>query len=287
MDFGNWVRGNTIHKIVAGSRLYGTARPDSDIDIRGVCLGPPETLLGLSAFQQYQGDSEHDLTIYELRRFCSLALNANPNILDILMAPKSAWQILDPRWEIIYENRHAFLSQKVRHSFSGYAVSQLKRIQRHRRWIVDPPDHVPTQKEFGGMWDGSTYQFPKVAREKEYQAACQKWKQYGRWLKERNPQRAALEREYSYDVKHAGHLVRLMLTCAGLLRDGTYTPRLADADLDMVLAVLHGAWEYEVLVRWAEEMDERVYAMDSVLPKKPDRKLVEQLCIEIYLEALR
>ncbi len=74
MNIGNWVRDNTIHSIVAGSRLYGTARPDSDIDIRGVCLAPPEVLLGLTGFQQYQGDSENDLVIYELRRFCSLSI---------------------------------------------------------------------------------------------------------------------------------------------------------------------------------------------------------------------
>ncbi len=286
MNIDQWVKDNTIHRIVAGSHLYGTARPDSDIDIRGVCLAPPETLIGLSEFKQYQKEGE-DWVTYELRRFCSLALNANPNILDILMSPEDVWQIRDRRWETVYENRQAFLSQKVRYTFSGYAVSQLKRIQRHRRWLVDPPDHKPLQEEFGGVWDGSTFQFPKVSREKEYQSACQKWKNYQRWLSERNPKRAALERQFGYDTKHAGHLVRLMLQCTRLLRDGTYNPRLANDDLVMVLAVLDGAWEYGVLIRWAEEMDEHVHEMPSVLPKRPDRKLVEQLCMDIYLKELR
>ncbi len=286
MNIKEWVDSNTIHRIIAGSHLYGTARPDSDIDVRGVCLAPPETLIGLSEFKQYQKEGE-DWVVYELRRFCSLALNANPNILDLLMASEETWQVRDRRWETIYENRQSFLSQKVRHTFSGYAVSQLKRIQRHRRWLIDPPDHKPLHEEFGGVWGGSTFQLPKVVREKEYRAACQKWKNYQRWLSERNPKRASLERQFGYDTKHAGHLVRLMLQCTGLLRDGTYNPRLSNDDLVMVLAVLGGAWEYDVLIRWAEEMDEHVHEMPSVLPKRPDRKLVEQLCMDIYLKELR
>ena len=46
MNIEEWVQNNTIHQVVAGSHLYGTARPDSDIDVRGVCLAPTETLLG-------------------------------------------------------------------------------------------------------------------------------------------------------------------------------------------------------------------------------------------------
>jgi len=286
MNISEWVRDHTIHKIRAGSHLYGTSTPESDVDIRGICLAPIETLLGLSNFKQYQGGADCDLVIYELRRFCALALDANPNILDILMAPKETWQVHDGRWEAIYEHRHAFLSQKVRHTFSGYAVSQLKRIERHRHWIVDPPDHQPAQEEFGGVWDGSTYQFPKVVREKEYRAARNRWDDYQRWLAERNPKRAELERQFGYDTKHALHLVRLMVQAENLLRSGDYDPRLAGDDLAMVRAVMRGEWQYEALISWAEEMDKRIHEMDSPLPNKPDRKLVEGLCVEIYLHEL-
>ncbi len=286
MNIGQWVKDNTIHSIVAGSRLYGTAREDSDIDIRGVCLGPPETLIGLSEFKQYQGGGE-DSTIYELRRFCSLALAANPNILDILFAPLSAWQVEDSRWQIIYDNRHAFLSEKVRYTFSGYAISQLKRIERHRKWLVDPPDHKPTQVEYEATWDGSTFQFPKIAREKEYRAANEKWKNYQRWLKERNPKRAELERKYLYDVKHASHLVRLCIKVQSVLLTGTYYPDLRDGELIMVLDVLNGKWQYELLVAWAEGMDTCIREMSTSLPRAPNRKLVEQLCMQIYREEFR
>lgn len=285
MNIEKWVQSNTIHTIIAGSRLYGTAGPDSDVDVRGVCLAPPETLIGLSEFKQFQG--EGDTVIYELRRFCHLALGANPNILDLLMATEESWQIEDPRWRLIYANRHAFLSQKVRYTFSGYAVSQLKRIQRHRSWLVAPPDHQPTQEEYGGVWDGATYQFPKIAREKEYRTARTKWDNYQRWLKERNPRRAELERRYGYDTKYAAHLARLMVQARRLLRHGTYNPRLKGRDLAIVRDVLAGKWDYDRLVDWAEKMDEHVRNKAATsLPHSPNRKLVERLVMGIYLEEL-
>ena len=33
-----WVERNTILKVVWGSRAFGTADADSDVDIRGVCI---------------------------------------------------------------------------------------------------------------------------------------------------------------------------------------------------------------------------------------------------------
>jgi predicted nucleotidyltransferase len=42
-----------------------------------------------------------------------------------------------------------FLSKKARHTFSGYATAQLKRIKTHRRWILHPPAAPPTRAEHG------------------------------------------------------------------------------------------------------------------------------------------
>lgn len=42
MNLEKWANENLIHMIKAGSHLYGTVRPDSDVDYRGVCLMPRE-----------------------------------------------------------------------------------------------------------------------------------------------------------------------------------------------------------------------------------------------------
>ena len=283
----DWVTNNTntIHKIRAGSHLYGTATSKSDIDIRGVCLAPVEAVLGLRNFEQYQvNNEEKDICIYELRKFCRLALQANPNILDILFAPPSTWLTETMAWQNIYSNRHLFLSQRVRNTFSGYARSQLKRIQGHRKWLVDPPDHQPTQDEFDATYssDKSQWVWTTQQRQAEYKAALKHWNQYQKWLKERNPKRAELERKYLRDTKHSAHLVRLLLQAQNILSEGDYTPVLRGADLLAVRSEMNGTLSYDQLMGWVERQDALVQSMPSNLSKKPDVQAVEQLVIDIY-----
>jgi hypothetical protein len=45
--------------------------------------------------------------------------------------------------------RDLFLTKRVRHTFSGYAASQLKRIRVHNRWLRSPPTEQPTRAAFG------------------------------------------------------------------------------------------------------------------------------------------
>jgi predicted nucleotidyltransferase len=76
---------NLICKVVAGSQAYGLDTPESDLDVRGVCIPPKRYLLGLSAFEQWeQQDDVGDTVIYALTKFVHLALACNPNIIELL-----------------------------------------------------------------------------------------------------------------------------------------------------------------------------------------------------------
>lgn len=284
---GAWANDNLIHKTVAGSRLYGTSGPDSDTDLRGVCLMPRAALLGFSRFEQHQTHHrETDIVIYGLTKFFMLTRNNNPNLLDILFSPPSAWLMDTATWRRVYSERDTFLSQRLRYTFSGYAVSQLKRIKGHRRWLTDPPERKPVAKDFRGRIETGekgeqNLVFPSIHFEQQYKAVAKTWKDYQRWLKERNPKRAELERRYGYDVKHASHLVRLMVQAQNVLAKCTYNPVLSGDDLDLVLGVLGGEWEYDYLIEWAETNDARIKAMDTDLPKKPRHKRIERLLMSL------
>lgn len=168
MDFN--LLDNTILVTVAGSRAYGMALPSSDIDIKGVCIQPKELVLGfakqfyqtdvpkhLEPFIQYMKESEQRIikdsklegTIFALPKFMKLACNANPNILDVLFCRDQEIRYMMKEGEILRNNRELFLSKKAKHTFCGYAFAQLKRIKGHRSWLLNPPNHEPTRKEFG------------------------------------------------------------------------------------------------------------------------------------------
>ncbi|OQY59802.1 MAG: hypothetical protein B6245_04710 [Desulfobacteraceae bacterium 4572_88] len=138
-----------ISKFVTGSHLYGTNTPASDVDTRGVFIPGKKYFLGfLNRTQQFE-DKVNDVVFMEIRQYLKLALDCNPNIIEWLFVPEKDWLASSKEWERIVENRELFLSKKARYTFAGYAFSQLKRIQRHRSWLLHPPGEKPLREDYG------------------------------------------------------------------------------------------------------------------------------------------
>lgn len=145
----DWLRARTILLVRAGSHAYGTATKNSDLDVRGVAIPPASYFHGtFQAFEQRIG-TDPDLVIYDVRKFVNLAADCNPSILETLFVDESDLLVWQPAGQRLREAGPQFLSRKARHTFSGYAISQLKRIQTHKRWLMNPPTHQPTRTEFG------------------------------------------------------------------------------------------------------------------------------------------
>lgn len=143
-----WLPERTIYICLAGSHAYGTSTPTSDIDYRGIAIPTEEYFHGyLNRFDQYVG-KEVDITIFGLLKFFKLAADNNPNILELLFTAPEHRIYASQAAEHLINHGNLFLSKKCKFTFSGYAVSQLKRINTHYRWIQHPPDHKPTREEF-------------------------------------------------------------------------------------------------------------------------------------------
>jgi len=172
MNFNLYER--TAFLTVAGSWSYGTATDASDVDVRGFAIPPRAYRSGfLHSFEQADSPSQMecfrnqvlvhfsgavqarlaagekiDGAVYDLRKFVKLAVEANPNILDVLFAPRDAYIIVTPFGRQLINDRLLFLSRKVVHTFRGYGVAQIKKIDRHHRWLRDPPTAPPTRADF-------------------------------------------------------------------------------------------------------------------------------------------
>ncbi|WP_217925152.1 nucleotidyltransferase domain-containing protein [Miltoncostaea oceani] len=122
---------------LVGSHAYGLATPESDHDYRGLYLAPTRQLLGLTSPVDQLEMKDPDICCFELEKFCRLCLAANPNVLEILWAEP----VIDsPLGRRLREMRFSFLSEKVRTTYTGYAVSQLKRA------LATPPES-PRRRE--------------------------------------------------------------------------------------------------------------------------------------------
>lgn len=144
------VEKNTIYTVNVGSRLYGIHNEDSDYDKAGVMMPTFKNLIlaGLDSFDQFKHSGE-DFTIFEIRKVFRLLLDNSPNMFDLIYAPESAVIKSTPEWEQVMENRDLFISKKCRYTFSVYAISQLRRIRSHRKYLLDPPTHKPIREDFG------------------------------------------------------------------------------------------------------------------------------------------
>lgn len=142
----------TIFLCVAGSKAYGTDTPESDTDIRGVCIPKDKAYYvgtGMKKFEQQDKGWSDDRVIYDLRKALSLMADGNPNMIDVLFADERSILKMDSCWLKVREIREKFLSKKLRYTYGGYAFAQLKRIQRHRAYLMNPPKKKPERQDYG------------------------------------------------------------------------------------------------------------------------------------------
>lgn len=149
---GNCLAFCTVH----GSRAYGTHMPESDWDIKGILILSPEDYLGCfsNVFEQVEFSDknsplEFEGVAYELRKILKLASECNPNVIEVLFTHPQHHLVTSPASELLLDNRELFVNKKARHTFAGYAHSQLKRIKSHRSWLLNPPSTPPSREEFG------------------------------------------------------------------------------------------------------------------------------------------
>lgn len=139
----------------------------SDNDFRGVFIATPDTKLGLTgAIEQIEvkkdkngvipieqqnlikelneklGLNMHldeDILLYEIKKFIGLALENNPNIMDLLFSDDNSIIYANKKGNKLLNNRDIFISKKTKFTFSGYALSQLHRIKSHNKYLVQFP----------------------------------------------------------------------------------------------------------------------------------------------------
>lgn len=138
--------GSVILKGVVGSHAYNLATPDSDVDRMQIVVEPLTKTLGLSTSDKskhYELNSS-DLVSHELGKFCSLALDANPNVLEFLFL--NEYEFISDEGRMLLDKRYAFLSQKIRKTFGGYAYRQFKKLKNRGGDTFSSDTRLRTQK---------------------------------------------------------------------------------------------------------------------------------------------
>jgi uncharacterized protein len=127
---------HTIYAAVVGSRAFGLAVDDSDTDVRGVYVAPTNAFWSLTKPPPHVEGPEPETFFWEVERFCELALKANPNLLEVLHSPVVL--TCTPLGDELLALRPAFLSQLAYQTYSGYVLSQFKKLEADLRQRGQP-----------------------------------------------------------------------------------------------------------------------------------------------------
>jgi predicted nucleotidyltransferase len=113
-----------------GSIAYGLDTPESDIDIRGIFLNPPEEWIGLQPEAEQLRPEDSDTVLYGLRKGMKLLLNGNPNVIELLGLHPEHILYCSDEGKMILDNASVFLSQKAASTFGAFAVNLRRQIQK-------------------------------------------------------------------------------------------------------------------------------------------------------------
>lgn len=124
-----------------GSISHGTYVPSEDpnslddIDLISIVIPPIDHYMGLQEFGS-RGTEEIkegvlDIVVYEIRKLISMIANGNPNVASLLWLNDEHYIKMNDTGKTLIENRDKFMSQRLYHSFTGYAYGQLKALQKN------------------------------------------------------------------------------------------------------------------------------------------------------------
>lgn len=245
----------TILRVQVGSGVHGISISGTDDrDEMGVCIEPPEYVLGLKRFEQYEhhtaweregglrnrsGHGDLDITIYSLRKFVRLALNGNPSIITVLFVQGVNDVVQRDRWgRQLQDLAPSIISKEAGPRFIGYLHAQRRSMLSHEG-------------------------------------------------KGRDVTRPELIEKYGWDTKFGGHMIRLGLQGIELLKTGRMTLPMPVPERELIKATRLGEFTMQETLNLALDLENQLRRLMETtgLPEHPDRDGVNAWLIDAYQES--
>lgn len=307
-----------------GSQAYGVANTNdteeiSDWDVYGFCIPYKDMVFPhlrgeiagfgrqVQRFEQYQQHSvkdiskrkEYDLSVYNIIKYFQLCMENNPNMIDSLFTPQRCVLYCTPIGNLVRENRKLFLHKGCFFRFKSYAFSQMHKmknkalkqyIEQCDRLKVDldttTPNMVQDQivRRAKGDREG-IHPLDHLTNEElsTFQALIKRVYQGGSISK-----RLKSVQKYSYDVKYAYQLVRLLNEVEQILIEGDLS---VDRNREQLKSIRRGEWTMDQIEEYFDQKErelESAYTF-SKLRHSPDESKIKQLllnCLEMHFGSL-
>lgn len=247
-DKATIARDFTILRTQVGSGVHGvTVSDQDDRDEMGICVEPPEYVVGLRRFEQYEyrtqppghrsGPGDLDLIVYSLRKWMHLALQGNPTVLTPMFVPDE----------------------------------EVVRIDEHGRWLREHPELVLSRR--AGM------RFIGYLRSQRGQLLGLRGRKH--------TNRPELIERYGFDTKFAYHMIRLGVQGVELLRTGRVTLPMPADWRAWLRELRRGEHTKEEALAHADELEAELMSLldSSPLPAEPDRAAADAWLVRVHQRA--
>jgi hypothetical protein len=236
---------NTVLLGLVGSTVHGvTVDSADDRDEMGICIEPPEYVVGLRRFAQWvfrtqpdgarSGPGDVDRTVYSLRKWCRLALSGNPTVMLLLHVPEEQCSVLEQPGRDLRANKRWFAARRAGRAYLGYMARQRDRMTGERGQMrVNRPELIE---------------------------------------------------QYGFDTKYAGHVLRLGYQGIEFLDTGSLTLPISEPQRTRILDVRNGRVPFAEVLAEADELHRRLEALirTSPLPEHPDHDAVNAFLADAY-----
>jgi len=126
---------------VAHNMYMPNSDPNSidDVDLMGVFIAPNSHYIGIKKSKQTiekkieVDDMLYDCVYYELSHFVNLLVKNNPNVLSMLWLKPEHYITVSEGMSLLLDYKQIFSSKVAYHSFTGYAHSQLTRMESYNK----------------------------------------------------------------------------------------------------------------------------------------------------------
>lgn len=237
----------TVLETVVGSEVHGISVNDQDdLDLMGICIEPPEYVIGGRPFQQYifrtqpegarSGPGDIDKTIYSFRKWAYLAATGNPTAIIPLYAPRDKVKRID------------HIGANIRSAFQGFVVNK------------------ETGKAFLGYMQAQRDRLLGIRGGTDVN-------------------RHELIERYGFDTKFAGHAVRLGIQGYTFLRDRGLTLPMDEDDRKLVVGIRTGEFTKEQVIAMCKEYISMIEfeLAKADMPDTVDYGLLQAYVADTYL----
>jgi predicted nucleotidyltransferase len=296
---------NLILKVRVGSNLYGTSTSESDEDFIGIFVPNAEYLLGLKRVEEVDlgviskgTDGKNtkdaiDFKVYTLEKFARLALDNNPNILEILFVNSDSILFINDVGKQLLNMRYEFLSKRIKHRFLGYAFSQkhkmIIKLENYEK-LLEAVKYLDNNTDKQFLLDIEHH--PIFVRKKDHVAigdmnipitvTTKKAKKMLVARINKFGSRKELVSKYGFDTKFASNLIRLLKEGQELLFTGDLKFPLQSKEL--LKDIRYGKYSMNDILSLSDVIEKEVEDLydTTKLQNSPNRKLVEKFVIETH-----